>query len=217
MIVQIYEISSATEAQEVAACGVDHIGVLVGDGRFPREIKIASAKTILAAIQALAKKVVLTLSDDLSAIENIATQLQPDIVHLGSLMEAITPGDVLELKKKIPSIQIMRSIPVIGERSIEFAKQYDGIADFLLLDSHKPDDIQIGATGLTHDWNVSKRIVESVKTPVILAGGLGPKNVADAIRRVHPFGVDSKTMTDRPGTHKKEIQLVKQFVTAAKL
>jgi phosphoribosylanthranilate isomerase len=74
----------------------------------------------------------------------------------------------------------MRSIPVVGEASIDIARRYEGIADFLLLDSHRESDRQIGALGLTHDWNISRRIVELVRTPVILAGVLGPDNVAEA-------------------------------------
>ena len=95
----------------------------------------------------------------------------------------------------------MRSIPVVGEESIAIARSYEGIADMLLLDSHQPDD----------------RIVESVKIPVIIAGGLGPDNVVDAIRAVRPAGVDSKTKTDKDdGSHTKDLQKVRQFVARAK-
>ena len=84
----------------------------------------------------------------------------------------------------------MRSIPVTDETSIALAQAYDGIADFLLLDSHRAGDNQIGALGITHDWSVSARIVSAVSMPVILAGGLGPGNVAEAIRAVGPAGVE---------------------------
>jgi phosphoribosylanthranilate isomerase len=109
----------------------------------------------------------------------------------------------------------MRSIPVMGEASIAIARSYDGIVDFLLLDSHRESDRQIGALGITHDWTISRRIVEAVKTPVILAGGLGPDNVADAIRAVRPAGVDSKTKTDRNGSHQKDLDRVRRFQEAA--
>ena len=109
----------------------------------------------------------------------------------------------------------MRSIPVVSEASIEIARSYEGIADFLLLDSHRESDRQIGALGITHDWAISRRIVEAVRTPVILAGGLGPDNVADAIRAVRPAGVDSKTKTDRDGSHQKDLERVRRFQEAA--
>ena len=110
----------------------------------------------------------------------------------------------------------MRSIPVIGEESVEMAKSYEGVADYLLLDSHKINDNQVGATGMVHDWNISKKIVESVKIPVILAGGLGADNVASAIQKIRPYGVDSKTRTDKKESHEKDINEVIKFVQNAK-
>jgi phosphoribosylanthranilate isomerase len=64
------------------------------------------------------------------------------------------------------------------------------------LDSHRLGDVQIGALGITHSWEIDRKIVESVRVPVIIAGGLRPDNVIDAIREVGPAGVDSKTKTD---------------------
>jgi phosphoribosylanthranilate isomerase len=61
---------------------------------------------------------------------------------------------------------IMRSVPVVGEESIEIARSYDGVTDCLLLDSHRESDRQIGALGVTHDWTISHRIVELLRTPV---------------------------------------------------
>jgi phosphoribosylanthranilate isomerase len=111
----------------------------------------------------------------------------------------------------------MRSIPVVGEESIAIAKSYDGVADMLLLDSHRAGDRQIGALGITHSWEIDRKIVESVRIPAIIAGGLGPDNVIDAIRAVQPAGVDSKTKTDRnDGSHTKDLQKIRRFVTQAK-
>jgi phosphoribosylanthranilate isomerase len=62
----------------------------------------------------------------------------------------------------------------------------------LLLDTHRSGDVQIGALGVTHSWELDREIVARVRIPVIIAGGLGPDNVAEAIRIVRPAGVDSK-------------------------
>jgi phosphoribosylanthranilate isomerase len=111
----------------------------------------------------------------------------------------------------------MRSIPVVDESSIALARSYDGIADFLLLDSYKSGDRQIGALGVTHSWELDCRIIESVRIPVIIAGGLGPENVREAIRSARPAGVDSKTKTDKSdGSHTKDLQKVSAFVVATR-
>ena len=215
MIIQIYEIQTREEALEVSKAGVDHIGLLVGNGNFPRELSIPEANQILKAIPATSKGLVLTLSGKIDEIHTIAEQLQPAVLHLGSLLHLIQPDHVQRLKKEFPKMKIMRSIPVLDAESVRAASEYDGISDFLLLDTHNVEDVQIGATGRTHDWNISRTIVQTVKTPVILAGGLTPENVRDAIRIVRPFGVDSKTGTDQTGTHRKDLDLVRRFVNAA--
>jgi phosphoribosylanthranilate isomerase len=216
MIVQIYEVSSAGEAAALAACGVDHIGVLVGDGAFPREIKPAAARAIFNACPATARRVALSLSADPAAIERILIEGRPDILHLGAAPELLSTAMVAALKARYLHVPVMRSIPVTDQSSIALAQQYDGIADFLLLDTHDPGDRQIGALGRTHDWAISCRIVDSVAIPVILAGGLGPDNVAAAIDAVRPTGVDSKTKTDRPDGAGKDLVAVQRFVSAAR-
>ena len=111
----------------------------------------------------------------------------------------------------------MRSIPVVDESSIALARSYDGVADWLLLDSYESGDRQIGALGVTHSWELDRRIIRSVRIPAIIAGGLGPKNVQDAIRITRPAGVDSKTKTDKTdGTHTKHLEKVLAFVMAAR-
>jgi phosphoribosylanthranilate isomerase len=216
MIVQIYEVSTPEEARSISAIGVDHVGVLVGDGEFPRELSVEAARTVAAGILPGSKFSALFLTANLTLIEAWARELCPAIVHLGAAPELLSPEQIAILKCSLPGMLIMRSVPVIGDESIEIARSYDGLVDFLLLDSHRADDRQIGALGVTHDWSISRRIVELVRTPVILAGGLGPDNVADAIRTVRPAGVDSKTKTDRSGSHVKDLDRVRWFYEAAR-
>ena len=217
MIVQIYEVTSPEEASALSRMGVDHIGVLVGDGAFPREQSIDDARRILAAITAPSKGSALSLSADLALITRIASQLNPPMLHLGAAPEVLSPSHVAALKDRFRDLTIMRSIPVVDRDSVPLAKAYEGIADILLLDSHNPGDQQIGALGVTHRWDLDRQIVETVRLPVIMAGGLGPENVAEAITAVHPAGVDSKTKTDKnDGSHTKDLTKVKAFVEAAR-
>ena len=218
MLVQIYETSSPEEANALGELGVDHIGVLVGDGPFPREQTIDNARLIFSAVPAKSKGLALLLSSDVRFIQHAISELKPEILHLGASTDLLTASAVHDLKKRCGHLLVMRSIPVVGDESIAMAKSYDGIADMLLLDSYQLGDRQIGALGVTHSWEIDRKIVESVNIPVIIAGGLGPDNVADAIRAVQPAGVDSKTKTDKDdGSHTKDLQKVRQFVARAKL
>jgi phosphoribosylanthranilate isomerase len=217
MLVQIYEVSTPDEARDLAELGVDHIGILVGDGSFPRELSIDQARRVLAAIPPSSKGVVLLLSANLQFIGRVVAELKPPIVHLGASPDLLTPSMAEQLREKCGPLTLMRSIPVVGDESIAIARSYDKIADILLLDSHRPGDKQIGALGVTHSWDIDRQIVKSVAIPVIIAGGLGPDNVAEAIKAVHPAGVDSKTKTDKTdGSHGKDLQKIRQFIARAK-
>ena len=217
MLVQIYEVQTPEEARALASLGVDHIGVLVGDGAFPRELSIAQANAIFAAVSAGKKRVALSLSADPEAVARIARETRPDIIQLQAALEEFSVEMTRAFRNRFPEIPIMRAIPVIDEASIEVARSYQGVADFLLLDSYDPGTRQFGALGRAHDWNISRQIVDNVGIPVILAGGLGPENVAEAIAAVHPAGVDSKTKTDRPDGPGKDLAKVREFVSAARL
>jgi phosphoribosylanthranilate isomerase len=217
MLVQIYEVQTPEEAVALARLGVDHIGVLVGDGAFPRELTTDRASAIFAALPPGATRVALSLSADPAEIARVIEQTRPDIIHIGAAVELFSVRDTQALKAAFPDVRIMRSIPIVDEASVGCAIDYRGVADFLLLDSHDPGDRQIGGLGRTHDWSISRRIVEAVGVPVILAGGLDADNVAAAIAAVRPAGVDSKTKTDRGDRNRKDLDKVGRFVTAAKL
>lgn len=216
MLVQIYEIASAQEAAALFRMGVDHIGVLVGDGSFPRELSVASALEIGASVAPPSRLCALFLSADIARVAEAVRQLRPSIVHLGAAPDLLGPQEVWALKRAIGTYPIMRSVPVTGPESLGVARSYEGIVDFVLLDSYSVNDRQIGALGVTHDWNISRQIARSLTTPILLAGGLGPDNVAEAIRVVRPAGVDAKTKTDKAGTHAKDLAKVRAFVAAAK-
>jgi phosphoribosylanthranilate isomerase len=134
MLVQIYEVMSPEEAGTLAELGVDHIGVLVGEGEFPREQSLSAAKRIFAAIPPRAKGSALSLSAHSGVIARIVEALSPPILHLGASTELLKPEHVVQLKKDFTGLCIMRSIPVVDEGSIAVARSYDGIADMLLLD-----------------------------------------------------------------------------------
>jgi phosphoribosylanthranilate isomerase len=217
VLVQIFEVQTPEEAAALAELGVDHIGVLVGDGAFPRELPPARARTIFAATPPGTKRVALSLSAEFAEIVRVARETQPDILQLQAAPEDVRPAALRALKARFPEIALMRAVPVADASAVAIAQSYLGVADFLLLDSYDPASRQFGALGRAHDWLLSRRIVEEVPVPAILAGGLGPENVALAIAAVRPVGVDSKSKTDRADGKAKDLDRVRDFVAAAKL
>jgi phosphoribosylanthranilate isomerase len=217
VLVQIYEVQTPDEAFALAQLGVDHVGVLVGNGAFPCELPPARTRAIFAAVPPETRRVALSLSADACEVARTIERTRPDIIHIGAAIELFSVEDTRGLKAAFPQVRIMRSIPIVDAVSIELAKSYQGAADFLLLDSHDPGDRQIGALGRTHDWSISRRIVEEVSVPAILAGGLDADNAAAAIAAVRPAGVDSKTKTDLADGTGKDLDKVRRFIAAAKL
>jgi phosphoribosylanthranilate isomerase len=215
-LVQIFEVQTPAEAVSLTRLGVDHIGVLVGDGAFPRELSAERARAIFATTPPEAKRVALSLSAEFAELVRVARETQPDILQVQAAAEDITPAALRALKAQFPSMALMRAVPVVDDCAVEIARSYLGVADFLLLDSYDPASRQFGALGRTHDWRFSRRVVDEVPIPALLAGGLGPENVAAAIAAVRPTGVDSKTRTDRADGQAKDLGRVRDFVAAAK-
>ena len=122
MIVQIYEVTTPEEAGALSVIGVDHIGVLVGDGAFPREQSIETAREIFAQIRSGSKACVLLLSNDVELIARITAALLPDILHLGAAPPHLSSAQLRKLKAEFPRVSLMRSIPVVDESSINLAR-----------------------------------------------------------------------------------------------
>jgi phosphoribosylanthranilate isomerase len=201
--------------------GVDHVGFVAGDyGEVHAELTFTQARAIAEALKGNAVSVALTMSADVTEIGRMAAAVQPDIIHISSDTEAVGSQAMLELRRYLPStIALMKAIHVSGPESVTTALRFAEVSDWLLLDTKVTGFPGVGATGVTHDWQISRQIVEQVgrRARVILAGGLTPKNVAAAIQTVRPWGVDSNTATNLPGDPvAKDMARVREFVRAAK-
>lgn len=223
MKVQIYTLQSPEEALAVIEAGADHIGLTPSNYGLPGEISFESARQIVDVVGSRATCVALTIDSDPELILAMVRAVKPHVLHLCPLKDAMTPDQVAALRAQIPGVQIMQAISVGGPETqaeaIRDAQSFAPVSDYLILDTQAPEIPGIGASGKTHDWRISRAIVEAVSTPVILAGGLGPDNVADAIRAVRPWGVDSLTHTNQPlgdGRFRKDVERVRQFAQAAR-
>ena len=218
---QIYSMVSVEEAVKSVEVGADHIGVLVEDEGMgcPCHVSLDTAKAIFDAVGTSAVKVLIPESPFEDNIIAYAKYTNPDIIHLSGSYKS-SASFVERVHNELPSVKIMQAIGVIGPESVDEAIARAPYADLLLLDTMVPNDHGgIGAIGKTHDWSLDKQIVDSVNIPVIIAGGLGPDNVIDAINYVHPYGVDSLTKTsikDENGKLKcKDVEKVKLFCERA--
>jgi len=217
--VQIYTMQSVTEAEAVAALGVDHVGVTPSDLGLPGEVGYALAAEICEAVAGVATSVALSVDAEVGAIADMVRAVKPDILHLCGPPGVVGPAAVADLRWLLPDVAIMQAIAVTGPEAIDVAQSYEAVADFLILDSVDPDIPGVGAAGTVHDWEVSAAVVAAVGIPVVLAGGLSPDNVAAAVAGVNPWGVDSLTHTSRPlegGGFEKDLGRVSRFVSAAR-
>jgi len=140
--------------------------------------------------------------------------VRPDILHVSA--REIEPEDCAWIRTRVAPVRLLRAIAVRAGETLAEADAHQEAADYLMLDSGAKGLPFAGATGETHDWSVSRTIVERSRIPVILAGGLSADNVAQAIAAVRPWGVDSFTHTDLPGHRgSKDPARVRAFIANA--
>jgi len=208
---------------DLASLGIDHLGVTPSTRGLPGEISIEMARSICNAVKETVVTVALSVENNPTEILSMVEEVQPKILHLCGPENLSTPKLVNDMKtmlgNKVGNIKIMKAVSIKGHESIDLALEYSKVADYLILDTQSTDVYGIGASGSTHDWDISKKIVETSNIPVILAGGLSPKNVSEAIQHVKPWGVDSLTHTNKPlnnGRFRKDVEKVKDFVSASR-
>jgi len=94
-------------------------------------------------------------------------------------------------------------------------RKFEPYVDAFITDTFDPVSGASGATGIAHDWGISKKLVGVSKKPVVLAGGLNAENVFEAIVKVRPAGVDAHTgLEDQHG--RKDLEKCREFVAEAK-
>jgi phosphoribosylanthranilate isomerase len=214
-IVQIAGIHDAAEARLLEESGVDWLGFPLRLPIHAEDLTEVEAAAVIAGIRAPARAVLITYLDDAEAVAALARDLGLTIVQLHGDIE---PGEVATLRTLRPDLAIVKSL-VVGRKGTAALEEDVGklgpFVDAFITDTFDPATGASGATGRTHDWNVSRRLVEISPRPVILAGGLTPDSVAEAIRTVRPAGVDAHTgVEDASG--RKSREKVARFVAEAR-
>lgn len=211
MHVKVCGMDLIDDARAAAAAGADAIGCLVGlDYPTPDQVDPAVARAIFASVPPTTLRVVVTHRTRVAEVVELSESTGATAVQLHG---AFPLRSMSELRRALPHVQVVKAAHVVDDASIDEALRAAEAADAVLLDSRAGD--RIGGTGTVHDWSISARIVALSPKPVILAGGLTPENVADAIARVRPFGVDVNSGT-RGAAGGKSHDRIRAFVAAAK-
>ena len=211
MRVKICGIQTLDEAMAVIDAGADALGFHVELEHAKNPIGSATLNAIISRLPPFVSTVVVTTETDPKKLSRIARATGANTLQLHGDIE---PDAVRAVKALMFYLKIYVAVHA-GSDAYEKAKSFGDSADAILLDSPKSETGARGGSGKTHDWTASREIVDSLSLPVILAGGLNPENIADAIRAVQPYAVDVNSGVSNPdGT--KDLERVRLFIEAAK-
>jgi phosphoribosylanthranilate isomerase len=211
MRVKICGMRRVEDALAAVDAGADAVGCLVGlDYPATDSIDSRTARGIFAALPPFIARVLVTHRTGLADVAALMREAGATVAQLhGDFPTVAIPA----LRESLPYAAIVKSVHVTGDETIAAALAAARSADAILLDTIARG--RIGGTGKTHDWSISARIAAASPKPVILAGGLNPDNVAEAIARVRPFAVDVNSGTRGPDGWKDHAR-IRAFISASK-
>ncbi|MEM1515700.1 MAG: phosphoribosylanthranilate isomerase [Thermoproteota archaeon] len=212
--VKICGITRAEDLQASVMAGADFVGFVVDVHTSPRNITIEEADELIKIAPSSVIKVVVTVFRNMERLLEIYDRLRPDF------MQVHAPPEKFEQIRKIAErVPIIKAVNISSDLPLEEILREASIFKAILVDSHVPG--KYGGTGVIHNWNISRRIRDLIyPSPLILAGGLKPENVCEAILAVRPFAVDVSSGVElRPGIKDKQkiISFIKEVKKAESL
>ncbi len=187
--VKICCIESLDEAKIAIRNGASAVGLVSEMPSGPGVISESQITEIAEFIPPGIATFLLTSKQDVASIIEQQKRCRTNTIQL---CDSLTEGTHQELKEALPGVKIIQVVHVIDKSSVKEAIDISNNVDSILLDSGNASlkVKELGGTGKTHNWLLSKMIIDSVQVPVFLAGGLSPKNIFGAIEATRPFGVD---------------------------
>ena len=219
---KICGVRSPEEIELAALYGADAVGFIT-DVPFesPRKLDSDTAAYLVSEVPRILSSVLVIMPENSVSALELIEKIRPDIVQIHSMLPLLEL-EIIKEKTDIPIIKTL-SVPAQGEASgkktentalisdllkkVSFLEEAD-VIDSILLDTGKSG--KPGGTGCVHDWTLSRRISEETRLPLILAGGLKPENVQEAIRTVFPYAVDTASGVETCG--KKDALKIKSFI-----
>jgi len=191
--------------------GADAIGLIVGARHVSEDdVPVAEAAQLLVHVPVFVATVLVTHLQTCQEILSIHHRVPAQAIQLH---DKVAPKEIDSLRGALPSVRLIGAVHVTSSQAVDEARREAGQLDALVLDSRTEE--RIGGTGRVHDWSISAEIVRVVTKPIVLAGGLTPENVAEAIATVRPYAVDVNSGVD-DARGNKDAEKVTQFVKAAR-
>jgi phosphoribosylanthranilate isomerase len=193
---------------------VHQIGFPLGLPVHKEDMPAEDAAKIIRLLKPPASAVLITY---LKSAEQIIDLCKKSGAHKVQLHGGISLTELVRLKSLAPDLTVIKSLIVEDNNLTELESSIAAFSphcDAFITDTYDPATGACGATGKTHDWDISRRLVDISPRPVMLAGGLNPENVRKAIAHVRPAAVDAHTGVEGPDGRKDAV-LVGAFVREA--
>jgi len=203
--VKICGITDAADRDAAVRAGADAVGFIVDvPVETPRELGPARAAGLVDGVPPFVTGVLVTMPERVSEAVELQERVGADAVQIHGTLDPEAVGAIGE-RVDVP---VLAGVDAGGD-----VEAYAPVADALLVDS--TGDEGGGGTGETHDWDRARRYRRTLDVPVVLAGGLTPANVAEAVGTVRPFAVDVASGVERDGGV-KDHDAVRRFVAATR-
>ncbi|NLV06017.1 phosphoribosylanthranilate isomerase [Haloarcula rubripromontorii] len=203
--VKICGVTDSADRNAVVTAGADAVGVIHGvPVDTPREVDEETAMRLVDGVPPFVTSVLVTMPTTVQEAVRRVDRIEPDAVQVH---DGLSPAELGALDSRIT-----QDIVAVVEANAPAIEDYATHADALLVDSVDADGG--GGTGETHDWERTRAVVDSLDVPVVLAGGLTPENVAEAVETVGPFAVDVASGVEQSGG-RKDHDAVERFVRNA--
>ena len=187
--IKICCICNVEEAQLATAYGASALGLVGHMPSGPGVISNQKISEITKSVPPMVSTFLLTSETKAGAVIDHYKKVNTSTIQIVDVLEN---NDYQKIKNELPHVKIVQVVHVLNDKSVAEAINVSTYVDAILLDSGNPNLItkELGGTGRTHNWDLSRKIRDQIDIPVFLAGGIDSNNVKQAIEHVQPFGVD---------------------------
>ncbi len=213
MKVKICGVKSDRDLNMAVNAGADAVGFITEvPVDSPRKISISEASRLISKVPVFVTSVLVIMPKNADEAVRLINEAKPTAVQIHN---ALPLADLRKIRET--GVKVIKTI-LVSDRAdiktlIDQINRFSGIADAVLLDTAVGG--KTGGTGVSHNWELSEKLVLGADIPVILAGGLNPSNVSEAVQCVHPYAVDTASGVETNGN--KDEKKVIDFINNARM